>query len=69
MYIYIYIERERERERDRERDRDRESLFGRFRRRVKDNIKIDVKEIGWEDVECIHLAQLTDNWRADVNKR
>jgi len=53
----------------RERERERERLFGRVRRRLKDNIKIDVKEIGWENVEYTHLAQHTDKLRADVNKR
>jgi hypothetical protein len=25
------------------------------------------KEIGWEDVEWIHLAEDRDQWQADVN--
>jgi hypothetical protein len=30
--------------------------FGRPRRRWKDNIRMDVREIGWEGVDKIHLA-------------
>ena len=33
-----------------------------------DNIKKDLKEIGWEGVDWIHLAQERDNWR-DVDYR
>jgi hypothetical protein len=25
-----------------------------------DNIKVDLKEVGWECVECIHVAQKSD---------
>jgi hypothetical protein len=28
---------------------------------------MDLREIGWGDVEWIHLAQDTDRWRAVVN--
>jgi hypothetical protein len=28
---------------------------------------VDVREIGWEDVNWIHLAQDRDQWRALVN--
>jgi hypothetical protein len=34
---------------------------------VEDNIRTDLKEIGWESVEWIHLAQDRDQWRAVVN--
>jgi hypothetical protein len=37
------------------------------RRRWKDGIKMDLREIGWEAVEWIHLAQARDRWRAVVN--
>jgi hypothetical protein len=30
---------------------------GRPRRRLEDNIKIDLREIGWDGVEWIHLTQ------------
>jgi hypothetical protein len=37
------------------------------RRRWEDNIKMDLKETGWEGVDCIHVAQDRDRWRALVN--
>jgi hypothetical protein len=37
------------------------------RRRWKDGIKMDLREIGWVGVEWIHLAQDRDRWRAVVN--
>jgi hypothetical protein len=37
------------------------------RRRWEDNIKVDVREIGFRDVDWIHLAQDRDRWRALVN--
>jgi hypothetical protein len=37
------------------------------RYRWKDNIRIDVREIGWEIVDWIHLAQDGDQWLALVN--
>jgi len=30
---------------------------------------MDVREIGWEDVDWIHLAQDAEQWRAVVNLR
>jgi hypothetical protein len=41
--------------------------LGRPRCRWKDNIKVDFKEIGWTDVECIHMAQDGNQWRSLVN--
>jgi hypothetical protein len=41
--------------------------LGRPRRRWKDNIKMDLREIGFRDVDWIHLAQDGDRWRALVN--
>jgi hypothetical protein len=41
--------------------------LGRPRRRWVDNIKMDVLEIGWGDVDWIGLAQDRDRWRALVN--
>jgi hypothetical protein len=32
-----------------------------------DNIKIDLREIGWDDMDWINLAQVRDQWRALVN--
>jgi hypothetical protein len=34
---------------------------------VYDNIRMDFREIGWECVDCMHLAQDRDQWRALVN--
>jgi hypothetical protein len=41
--------------------------LGRSRRRREDNIKMDLKEIGFGDVDWIDLAQDRDRWRALVN--
>jgi hypothetical protein len=38
--------------------------LGRIRRRWEDNIRIPLREIGWEGVVWIHLAQIRDQWRA-----
>jgi hypothetical protein len=40
---------------------------GRPRRRWVDNIKIDLRGIGWDGMDWIHLAQDRDQWRALVN--
>jgi hypothetical protein len=41
--------------------------LGRPRRRWEDNIKMDLREIGFGDVDWIHLAQDRDRWRTLVN--
>jgi hypothetical protein len=41
--------------------------LGRPRRRWEDNIKMDIREIGFGDVDWIRWAQDTDRWRALVN--
>jgi hypothetical protein len=41
--------------------------LGRPRRRREDNIKMDLWEIGFRDVDWIHWAQDRDRWRALVN--
>jgi hypothetical protein len=41
--------------------------LGRPRRRWMDNIKIDLREIGWDGMDWIDLAQDRDRWRALVN--
>jgi hypothetical protein len=41
--------------------------LGRPRRRRKDNIRMDFREICWKYVDWMHLAQDKDNWRALVN--
>jgi hypothetical protein len=43
------------------------SPLGRPRRRLLDNIRIDLVEVGWGDVDCIGLAQDRYGWRALVN--
>jgi hypothetical protein len=40
---------------------------GRPRRRWVDSIKIDLKEMGWDDVNWIDSAQDSDRWGALVN--
>jgi hypothetical protein len=40
--------------------------LGRPTRRWND-IRIDLKDIGWEGVDWMHLAQDRDQWRALVN--
>jgi hypothetical protein len=42
-------------------------LLGRPRRRWVDNIKMDLREIGWSVMDWIDLAQDRDQWRALVN--
>jgi hypothetical protein len=41
--------------------------LGRPRRRWEDNIKMDLREVGWEGMDWINLAQDRDRWRALVN--
>jgi hypothetical protein len=41
--------------------------LGRRRRRWEDNIKMDLKEIGFGDVDWSHWAQDRDRWRALLN--
>jgi hypothetical protein len=41
--------------------------MGRPRSRWEDNIKMDLGEIGFGDVDWIDLAQDRDRWRALVN--
>jgi hypothetical protein len=41
--------------------------LGRPRRRWVDNIKMDLREIGWEGMGWIDLAQDKDQWGALVN--
>jgi hypothetical protein len=41
--------------------------LGRPRRRWVDNIEVDLREIGWDGMDCIDVAQDRDQWRATVN--
>jgi hypothetical protein len=43
------------------------SPLGRPRPRWVDNIKMDLREIGWCGMDWIDLAQDRDHWRALVN--
>jgi hypothetical protein len=44
-----------------------EGPLGRSRRRWVDNIKIDLREMRWDGMDWIHVAQDRDRWRALVN--
>jgi hypothetical protein len=41
--------------------------LARPKRRWVDNIKMDLREIGWDGMDWIDLAQDRDQWRALVN--
>jgi hypothetical protein len=41
--------------------------LGRPRRRLVDTINIDLREVGWDGVNWIDLAQVRDQWSAFVN--
>ena len=46
---------------------ERKRPLGRLRRRWKDNIKMDLQEVGCSGMDWIELAQDMDRWRAFVN--
>jgi hypothetical protein len=41
--------------------------LGRPKRRWEDNIKMDLREVGWGGMDWVNLAQDRDRWRALVN--
>jgi hypothetical protein len=41
--------------------------LGRARRRWEDNIRMDLREIGWAGMDWIDVARDRDQWRALVN--
>jgi hypothetical protein len=41
--------------------------LGRIRHRWKDNIKMNLREIGFGGVDWIHMAQKRDRWRAPLS--
>jgi hypothetical protein len=41
--------------------------LGRRRSRWEDNIKMDLREIGWDSMDWIDLAQNRDQWRSLMN--
>jgi hypothetical protein len=45
----------------------RKTPLGRSSRRLEDNIRMDPREIEWEDVCWTYLAEDKDHWRALVN--
>jgi hypothetical protein len=46
---------------------DEKRPIGRPRRRCVDNIKMDLREIGWDGMDWIDLVQDRDQWRALLN--
>jgi hypothetical protein len=55
MHVIFRLENRKERD------------FSEDGRRWEDNIRMDLREIGWKRVDWIHLAQDRDQWRALVN--
>jgi hypothetical protein len=45
----------------------REETLGRPTYRWEDNIRMDLREVQWEGVDLIHMAQDRDQWQALVN--
>jgi hypothetical protein len=41
--------------------------LAKLRRKSEDNIRMDLREIGWEVVDWIYLTQDRDQWRAVAN--
>jgi hypothetical protein len=41
--------------------------LGRHWHRWKDKVKMNLKEIGWEDLDWVHLTQDKDQWRGLMN--
>jgi hypothetical protein len=46
---------------------ERKRLLGRSKHRWVDNIRMDLGEVGWGDVDWIGLAKDRNRWRAVVN--
>lgn len=44
-----------------------ERAVERPKRILEDNIKINIKEIGWDGLDCVTVAQKSSKWRAVVN--
>jgi hypothetical protein len=49
------------------RKREGKRPLGRPRRKRENNIKMAVREIGWEDVDWVHLTQDWNQWLVLVN--
>jgi len=43
------------------------SPLGRHRCRWEDNVRMGLREIGWEGMDWMHLAQVRDQWWALMN--
>jgi hypothetical protein len=46
---------------------ERKKPLGRPRLRWEDHIRIDLRDIGWEGMDWMHLPQYRDQWQALVN--
>jgi hypothetical protein len=46
---------------------ERKRPLGRPRRRWEDNVQLDLREMGWDGMGWIHVAQDRGQWRAHVN--
>jgi hypothetical protein len=46
---------------------ERKRSLGRSRGRWENNIRTDLREGGWKNVDWIHLAQDRDQWQAPMN--
>jgi hypothetical protein len=46
---------------------ERKRALGKLRRRWEDNIKIDIRELGWRGRDWIDVAKDRGMWRAVVN--
>jgi len=46
---------------------ERKRPLGISRRRWEDNIKLDLQEVRWGDLDLVDLAQVRGRWRALVN--
>jgi hypothetical protein len=42
-------------------------LLGRRRRRWVDNVRMDLREVGWDGADWMDMAQDRDQWRVLVN--
>jgi hypothetical protein len=51
------------------RKREGKRPLGRYRPRLEDTIKMELTEIGWEDVDCINLVQGREKSLAVLNVR
>jgi len=43
------------------------STYGNLRCRLKDNIKMDIQEVGWRGLDWFDLDQSRDRWQVLVN--